>query len=239
MFLKKSTAVTIRMGPALDKTDGVTEETGLSPTVEISKNGAAFVSRNSTGAITHDSNGWYAVSMSSCDNNTVGKLIAKFDDSATHLPVWHEFYVLAAGPYDSLFATGSSGLDTNQRVNIGKWIGTAPNALIAGRVDSSMGAIATGVITADSIATDAFGAVELSADAVNEIADGCLSRGVSNVEATATARSLAGAVSKLVNKVDISGATLTVRKTDDATVYFTQAITTNANQDPITAVDTA
>ena len=87
-WLKQSTTVTIRLGPALDATDGVTEETGLSPTVEVSKGDGAFAARNSATAITHDSNGWYAVELDATDTATLGNLIAKFDDAATHLPVW-------------------------------------------------------------------------------------------------------------------------------------------------------
>ncbi|MFQ6027400.1 MAG: hypothetical protein ACE5Q6_07905 [Dehalococcoidia bacterium] len=125
MFLKQSTTITLRMGPALDKTDGVTEETGLSPTVEISKNNGAFAARNSATAITHDSDGWYAVELNATDTNTVGRLIAKFDDAATHLPVWHEFWVLEEDIYEALFASGAAAFDPNDRVDVGSWVGTA------------------------------------------------------------------------------------------------------------------
>lgn len=101
-FLKQSTTVTIQMGPFLDAMDGVTEETALSPVVEVSKNGGVFAARNSTTAITHDQNGWYRVELNSTDTNTVGRLVVKSDNSATHLPVWHEFMVLPANVYDSL-----------------------------------------------------------------------------------------------------------------------------------------
>lgn len=113
MFLKQSTTVTIQMGPALDASDGVTEETALSPTVEISKANGAFAARNSATAISHDANGWYRVELNATDTNTLGRLVAKFDDSATHIPVWHEFTVLAANVYDSLIAaTDNLEVDT-------------------------------------------------------------------------------------------------------------------------------
>ena len=44
-----------------------------------------------------------------------------------------------------------------------------PTVLVGGRMDSYVGAMATGVITSDAIATDAIGAAELAADAVTEI----------------------------------------------------------------------
>src|SRR3990167_7874105 len=46
-----------------------------------------------------------------------------------------------------------------------------PAALVGGRMDSSVGAMAASVITAAAIAVDAIGASELAADAVAEIAD--------------------------------------------------------------------
>ncbi|WP_298827557.1 hypothetical protein [uncultured Piscinibacter sp.] len=110
MWLKQSTAVTIRLGPFLDKADGVTEETGASPSVEVSKNHGAFAARNSASAITHDSNGWFSVPLDTTDTNTLGPMVVKSDDSATFLPVWREFLVVPAVVYDALVA----GSDTLQ-----------------------------------------------------------------------------------------------------------------------------
>jgi len=87
---------------------------------------------------------------------------------------------------------------------------------------------ADGGITAAAIATDA----------VNEIADGVLSRPISNVEGSAAFRTLAGAIAKLVNRVAVAASTLTVYKSDDATSFGTQAVTTDAAADPITEVNT-
>lgn len=79
-------------------------------------------------------------------------------------------------------ASGSTFLIVPQgRVNVGAWLCATPNALVSGRNDSSVGAIAASAITAASIATDAItaakiaacaiGASELATDAVNEIVD--------------------------------------------------------------------
>ena len=48
-----------------------------------------------------------------------------------------------------------------------------------------------------------------------------------------------GASAKLVNKIAISGATLTIYEADDTTSLGTQAVSTDAAADPITALDTA
>ena len=104
--------------------------------------------------------------------------------------------------------------------------------------------INSAAITAASIATDAIGAAEIAAGAANKIADHVLRRTQANVELssdgdTLAFRSLYGAAAKLVNKVSISGSTLTVTQSDDATSLGTQALTTSSTADPITGTDTA
>src|SRR3990172_12294820 len=122
-FLKQSTTVTIRLGPFLDKADGVTEKTAITPVVEISKNHGAFAARNSATAIAHDSNGWFVVELNATDTGTLGPLVAKSDDAATHLPVWRELLVVPTNVYDSLVA-GSA----NFAVDATKWAGAAAAA---------------------------------------------------------------------------------------------------------------
>jgi hypothetical protein len=50
-------------------------------------------------------------------------------------------------------------IDSSGRVDLGKWIGSAPNALQSGRIDSYLGAVASGVIAAASFAANALDAV--------------------------------------------------------------------------------
>jgi hypothetical protein len=85
--------------------------------------------------------------------------------------------------------------------------------------------------------------VVLSAAQMNKIADHVLRRTYANAEAssdgdTIVFRSLIGAIAKLVNKIAVSGSTLTVYKDDDATPLGTQAVTSSATADPITELDT-
>ena len=110
ILLKQSTTITIQLGPALDSTDGVTEEVALSPVVQISKDGGAFADRNSATAIAHDQNGWYRVELNTTDTNTLGRLTVKFNDQATHLPVWEPYMVVPANVFDALIL-GSDKLE--------------------------------------------------------------------------------------------------------------------------------
>lgn len=100
-YLRQGTATTVPIGPFLDKTDGVTEEIALAPTVLLNKNGAGYAAA-SDGTTAHDTNGWYDCDLDVNDVDTPGRLEIISQDSATHLPVWHEFVVLTANAYDAL-----------------------------------------------------------------------------------------------------------------------------------------
>lgn len=120
LFLKQSTAKVISFGPFLDKTDGVTEETGLvsaldhaTTGIKLSKNGGALTIRHaSVTATTYDAYGAYLVTLDTTDTNTLGTLRMAFNEAATCLPVWQDFMVLPANVYDSLVG-GTDALDVS------------------------------------------------------------------------------------------------------------------------------
>jgi len=126
--LRQSTAQTIRFGPCLDKTDGVTEETALTlaqADMRLSKDGGAFAQKSAAGNATHDSDGWYSTALSTTDTATVGELILNVHQPANMLPVWLRWIVMEEDIYDALYAVSAAGFDTNQRVDVGMWLGTA------------------------------------------------------------------------------------------------------------------
>lgn len=246
-LLKQSTTVTIRLGPALDKTDGVTEETGLSPTVEVSKGNGAFAARNSATAITHDSNGWYAVELNTTDTGTLGPLIAKFDDSTTHLPVWREFLVVPANVYDSIVG----GTDTLQ-ADVTQWngtnvaspatagypavtlkvgTGTGEVNLSSGKAPATIAAgdIAASAITASAIATGAIDADALAADAVDEILDEV-------VEGTLTMRQVLRLLIAFATGKATGGAstTVTFRDSGDSKNRIVMTVDSDGNRSAVT-----
>jgi hypothetical protein len=59
----------------VDATDDETAETGLSPAVEISKNGGAF--NAATNSVTEISDGWYKVTLTGTETDTPGPLIIR------------------------------------------------------------------------------------------------------------------------------------------------------------------
>lgn len=109
-----------------------------------------------------------------------------------------------------------------------------PSALVGGRMDCSVGAVAT----------DAISAAGVSAAAANKVSDHTWRRTVANVEASSdgdtigTSRGAYVVLAKHNNKCGVSGGTLTVYQDDDTTSVITQTVTTDAAADPITDLDT-
>jgi hypothetical protein len=118
MPLKQSTAVTVKIGPFLDSTDGVTPETLLTilrADVRLSKNGGAYAQKTEASASSHDENGEYDVNLDATDTGALGLLKLTIQEAGA-TPVWEWFVVLTANVYDSLIA-GSDRLDAT--VNVG------------------------------------------------------------------------------------------------------------------------
>ena len=73
MILKADTAVTLKIGPFIDDTDGKTAETGLTITqaeVRISKNGANIIQKNEGANCTADELGVYGCPIDGTDTDT-------------------------------------------------------------------------------------------------------------------------------------------------------------------------
>ena len=136
-FLKTNTAVIITVGPFYDKGDGVTIETALTITNEritltadtdagsaptnILDNitGATTATSNDLNYITGNDAGMMQLELSAANVNRLGRMMLSITDAANHVPVFHEFMVLTANAFDSLF--GTDVLDAN----VTQWIGTA------------------------------------------------------------------------------------------------------------------
>ena len=120
-WLKQSTAVTVKMGPFLDETDGKTAETALTISqadIRLSKNGGAFAQTNNVAGATHDEGGEYGVPLDTTDTNTLGRLKVRIHKTGA-LPVWQEFMVVPANVWDSMFGADLLQVDTTQ------WAGAA------------------------------------------------------------------------------------------------------------------
>lgn len=124
-YLKADTAITLKIGPFVDDTDGKTAETGLTITqaeVRLSKNGGDIAQKNEATNCTHDELGVYGCPIDTTDTNTEGRLQLWVHESGA-LPVFHEYMVVNANVYDSLFAAATTDylqVDTIQVTGTGQ-----------------------------------------------------------------------------------------------------------------------
>jgi hypothetical protein len=114
IYLKQSTATTIVVGPMVDETDGKTDETGLtishSDVLLWKQGGTGMSAKNESSSATHRSNGCYTVPLDTTDTNTLGQLIVSVHEVGA-LPVRHDFQVMPANAWDSLFGADKLQVD--------------------------------------------------------------------------------------------------------------------------------
>jgi hypothetical protein len=167
VVLKADTAVVIQFGPFLDAGDGVALEVGLvtaldnaSTGIRIAKNGGALAAREATVTTTvYDAMGLYQVALKAGDVDTEGVLRMIFEESATCLPVWQDFQVVAGQVYDSM-VLGTDNLDVE--------LLTATQASIDA-IETDAAAILVDVGNVDGIVPAAAGdAMTLAAGAVTD-----------------------------------------------------------------------
>lgn len=113
-FLKISTGVDVRIGPAMAVSDGLTPVTSLNlvaaDQAELLKhNGAATIdiTGRSISTVT-GCDGWYDLTLTTTDTNTVGMMTLVIQDTSLVYPMFKDFMVLPAAVYDSLV----NGTDT-------------------------------------------------------------------------------------------------------------------------------
>jgi hypothetical protein len=156
-FIEQGAAVTICLGPFVDKGDGCTAETGLSTaytSIFLSKNGGDLTAKHETTALAHagagaaaTSLGYYHCLLDATDTDTLGKLRLMVSDDATHLPVWQDYQVVTHDFYQSM--SGDHVLGAAAVSDIHTDVGTVITNL--GTVDGIVDDIHT---TLDDVHTD-------------------------------------------------------------------------------------
>jgi hypothetical protein len=152
--------------------DLVSGATGLDS--EVSKDGGTFTDV-SPGEATEiaTSSGVYALALSATEMNADIVCTITKSNGKTAVNV---MYTVSRQLKDLAFPATSGRsiqVETDGMVHgdLKEWLGSAPNALVSSRVDASVGAMASGVLTATAIAADAITAAKVAADVGAEIAD--------------------------------------------------------------------
>ncbi len=112
VILKQSTSIDVRIGPFVDVGDGFTPEVGITlgaadEAEALKADGAATVDISArTWAAVTGADGWYDLTLSTADTDTIGELVIVIHDDSVCLPVFQRFQVVEEAVYDALFASG-------------------------------------------------------------------------------------------------------------------------------------
>lgn len=118
--LRQSTEVKVRVGSAVDATDGVTPETtlalGAADQAELLKhNGTATVDISArTFAAVTACDGWYDLTLTTTDTNTLGQTTVVIQDSSLMAPIFRDFMVVTQNYWDSKYSTDKLQVDVTQ-----------------------------------------------------------------------------------------------------------------------------
>lgn len=221
----------------------------------------------SSGACTHEGNGFHTYAPAQAETNydhvaftfTGSGAVPATVQVYTSFPQTGDSYARLGAPVGASISADIAGVqsdanDLQTRI---------PAALVSGRMDASVGAMAADVLTSTALASSAvteiqFGLSTLDAAGIRtaiglasanmdtqldalptaaENADALLGRNVSG--GSSTGRLVKEALHFLRNKWTVSGGTLTVYDTDDSTSSWTATVTGTAGADPVTASDPA
>lgn len=126
--LRQSTQTIVRIGPFVDVADGLTPEVTVTLTgggdpadeAELLKaGGIATVDISArTWAAISDSDGWYNLTLTTTDLDTIGDITVVIQNDSEHLPVHVRFQVIAQEIYDAIYKDGATGFDENGKVSL-------------------------------------------------------------------------------------------------------------------------
>lgn len=144
-WLKQSTAVTVKVGPFVDSSDGDTAETALTiqkADVRLSKNGGNLVAASadqgaSDAGAAHDENGLYDISLDTTDTGTLGRLDLHVKETGA-LIVRHTFMIVPANVWDSLFGADLLQVDVREKGSSALGLTTQEKADVNAEADTAI-----------------------------------------------------------------------------------------------------
>lgn len=116
IIARQSTARIVTVGPVLDA-DGVAVTGGVVGDFKIAKNGGAPAALNGSATLTHRHTGFYSLSLTTSDLDTVGQAEIVIDDTTNACPM-KEITVIEEAVYDRLFAASGAGYSTHAAADV-------------------------------------------------------------------------------------------------------------------------
>lgn len=147
LWLKQSTAISVKIGPFIDDGDGKTAEAALTLTqadIRLSKNGANIAQKNEANDATTDELGYYDCPLDATDTGTLGVLQLFVHESGA-LPVFHEYMIVPANVWDSFFGADKLDVNTAELANIdfGATMKTSLETAVDAALDNDIPAVPT------------------------------------------------------------------------------------------------
>lgn len=107
-YLRQSTAATLKIGPFVDNAGAAATGLTLSQAdIRLSKNAGNMAQKNESTSCTHDEIGVYDCPVDTTDTNTLGRLRLDVAESGA-LSVFHEYTVIPADLYDTMFTANAN-----------------------------------------------------------------------------------------------------------------------------------
>lgn len=106
-FLRQSTATTEWVGPFIGTGGLAPISDPGSQTGSLLVKGTAGATFTPTSWAFRSTDGSSLVGLSTAHTSAVGNFLVSFSAPSTYVPVWHEFHVLSAAVYDSLFGAAA------------------------------------------------------------------------------------------------------------------------------------
>jgi hypothetical protein len=255
----KNTAFNNYKFPMTDANSPTLGKTALTVSVEISNDAGTF--SNTTGSVTALQSGWYVlntITAGEMNNDSVALVAMATGANDFRDVIYPKIFSTtdiksdtAAILEDTTVLNNLSATDVNSEIRavfdaaipggptadspyerIARLDDVTPNSFAGNFADLNISA-STGEVTVKSLNTP----VDLTAGAMNSATNQIFTDPLSKYEGT-TDRSLTWGVAKLTNAVDFSGEDLQVKRSDDSTNLFVQVSSTDANANPLVALDT-
>ena len=179
-LLRQSTQAIVHVGPFLNSATAVAPITNIlisaaDDTAAIKHDTSAAPANISgrTWSALAEADGWYSLTLTTGDTDTVGPLDVVIHDDSAALPGFKQFQVVEEAIYDALFSASATGFDAAAQVTVGAFSASiiASSAIsdnAVSKIATSMSATATSALQA----TNAIRSAAISADAVTKIQAG-------------------------------------------------------------------
>lgn len=195
-------------------TDGTTAVTGITPSVEVSKNGGAFAA--ATNSVSEISDGWYKVTLTATETNTNGPLILRATGTGAY--EWRDTGLVRDAQPDVNVYSIEAGVVADANVKTVDATFDGSNFVFDATALEQVAVylIRYALANIENSGKDTVGGVTMP---------------------TKNKQSLAAAIARLVNDfaVDEINEVLTVYETDGVTEWLTQDITSSATAKPLTS----